>query len=125
MSKRDVRLFLNDMLEAINKVERYTAGLSFEGFASNEMVIDALTRNLEVIGEAAKHIPENLRAKYSTIDWKKVTGFRDIAIHAYFDVDLGIVWTIATQQLLDLKQLVIQMLQDLQKRSDALEKEEE
>ena len=64
MSKRDVRLFLSDILEAITKVERYTAGLSFEEFQANDMVIDAVTRNLEVIGEAVKRIPHELRVKY-------------------------------------------------------------
>ncbi len=114
MSKRDVRLFLNDILEAIRKVERYTAGLSFEAFEGNDMVIDSVTRNLEVIGEATKQIPEELRSRYQDVDWKRVAGFRDIAIHAYFDVDIGIVWTIATQRLADLKQVVNQMLQDLE-----------
>ena len=67
MSKRNVRLFLNDMVEVIAKIERYTSGMSFEQFENNEIVIDAVTRNLEVIGEAAKQIPAELRAKYSAI----------------------------------------------------------
>jgi uncharacterized protein with HEPN domain len=113
MSKRDVRLFLEDIMKAIVKVERYTAGLSFEEFENNEIVIDAVTRNLEVIGEAAKHIPLETRAGYDAIDWRKVAGFRDIAIHAYFDVDVEIVWTIVSQQLADLRLVVIQMLHDL------------
>lgn len=58
MSKRDVRLFLRDMLEASAKIERYTAGLDFDSFAGNDMAVDAVVRNLEIIGEAARHIPE-------------------------------------------------------------------
>ena len=113
MSKRNVRLFLEDILKAIEKVERYTTGMSFGEFESNELVVDAVTRNLEVIGEAAKHVPPETRAGYDAVDWQKVAGFRDIAIHAYFDVDVEIVWTIASNQLGDLKHLVIQMLRDL------------
>lgn len=114
MSKRDVRLFLNDILDAIDKIERYTAGLSFKAFAQNDLVVDAVVRNLEVIGEAAKNISPEMRAKYSAVDWKKVAGFRDVAIHAYFDVDLTIVWTIATERLADLKALIAQVLKDLE-----------
>lgn len=113
MSKRDVRLFLSDILDAIAKVEKYTAGLSFGDFQGNDMVVDSVTRNLEIIGEAAKQIPMDLRAQYTAIDWKRVCGFRDVAIHMYFAVDVEIVWTISTQQLEQLKQVVEQMFRDL------------
>lgn len=112
MSKRDVRLFLHDMLEAIEKVERYTSGLSFAQFESNDLVVDAVVRNLEIIGEAAKFIPPELRARYDAVNWSRVVGFRNIVIHAYFDVDVEIVWTIATQRLVELKPVLEQMLQE-------------
>jgi uncharacterized protein with HEPN domain len=119
MSKRDVRLFLTDILEAIGKVERYTAGLTFEQFEQNDMVIDAVARNLEIIGEASKNIPPKMRAKYSAIDWKRVVGFRNLAIHSYFAVDLDIVWTIAPQRLDELQAVVRQMLDDVERRQGA------
>jgi len=112
MSKREVRLFLSEMLESVEKIERYTAGLSFEDFERQEMVVDAVVRNLEIIGEAAKHIPDNLREQYQTLEWSRVVGFRNIVIHEYFDVDLEIVWTIATQRLPDLKVVLQQMLSE-------------
>lgn len=74
MSKRDVRPFLTDMLEAIEKIEHYTAGLSFEQFETNEMVVDAVVRNLEIIGEAARYIPPDLREQYHEIEWSRVEG---------------------------------------------------
>jgi uncharacterized protein with HEPN domain len=113
MSKRDVRLFLNDMLEAIGKIERYIAVLSFEQFERNDMVIDAVVRNLEIIGEAARNIPPDLRNKYLAVDWTRVVGFRNIVIHEYFDVDLEIVWVIATQRLAELKAVLQQMGRDM------------
>jgi uncharacterized protein with HEPN domain len=78
------------------------------------MVVDAVTRNLEVIGEAAKRVPGELRSRYEAIDWRRVADFRDIAIHAYFAVDVEMVWTIATERLGELKVVVQQMLQDIQ-----------
>jgi uncharacterized protein with HEPN domain len=113
MSRRDVRLFLADMLQAIEKVERYTTGLKFDQFERNDMVIDAVVRNLEIIGEAARQIPPDLRDQYPQIDWMRVVGFRNIVIHAYFAVDLEIAWTIATQRLSQLKTVLQQMLRDI------------
>lgn len=110
MSKRDARLFINDMLEAIEKVERYTAGLSYEDFQQTDMIIDAVVRNLEIIGEAARNIPVEMRENQHVIDWSRVVGFRNIVIHEYFDVDLEIVWTIATKQLAQLKSALQEML---------------
>ena len=112
MSKRDPYLFLTDMLESIEKVERYTAGLSFDEFEANDMVLDAVVRNLEIIGEAARQIPASLLEQYTQIEWSRVIGFRNIVIHAYFAVDVEIVWTIATQRLPDLEAVLREMLQD-------------
>lgn len=93
-----------------------TKDLSFEDFAQNTLIVDAVIRNLEVIGEASKNIPEDHRTRYNTIPWKRVTGFRNIAIHAYFDVDIQIVWTIATQGLLEIKTPIMNMLKDLEQK---------
>ncbi|MGC8878887.1 MAG: DUF86 domain-containing protein [Anaerolineae bacterium] len=114
MSKRDARLFLRDMLAAIAKIERYTSGLDFDSFEANDMVVDAVVRNLEIIGEAARHIPEHLRQQYAEVNWQRVVGFRNIVIHEYFDVDLEIVWVIATKQLPALQQALQAMLIDLE-----------
>jgi uncharacterized protein with HEPN domain len=112
MSKRDPSMFLIDMLESIEKVERYTAGLTFDAFEGNDMVLDAVVRNLEIIGEAAGRIPAAMREQYTQIEWSRVVGFRNIVIHAYFAVDVEIVWTIATQRLAELKAVLREMIQD-------------
>jgi uncharacterized protein with HEPN domain len=113
MSKRDPRLFLTDMLEAVEKIERYTSGLSFDQFEASDMVVDAVVRNLEIIGEAARYLPPTLRERYTQVEWSRVVGFRNIVIHAYFGVDVEIVWTIATQRLSELNAVLKVMLQDL------------
>ncbi len=113
MPKRNLRLFLTDILEAINKIQRYTAGFTFQAFEADDMVVDAVVRNLEIIGEAARQIPLELRDQYPGVDWVAVVGFRNIVIHAYFDVDLGIVWTIATERLPELAPLIQQMIEDV------------
>lgn len=113
MSKRDLKLFLFDILEAIEKIENYTKDLSFEDFTKNEMVIDAVVRNLEIIGEATKNIPDDTRLRYSNIPWKRVIGFRNIAIHGYFDVSLKVVWTISKERLPELKEQIKQIVEEL------------
>jgi uncharacterized protein with HEPN domain len=100
-------------MEAIEKIEKYTENLSFEDFTKNDMVIDAVVRNLEIIGEATKNIPEDIRLRYSNIPWKRIIGFRNIAIHGYFDVSLKVVWTIAKERLSELKPQIKHMLEEL------------
>jgi uncharacterized protein with HEPN domain len=90
--KRDYQLFLEDILESIEKIERYTTDLSFEEFFQNEMVVDAVIRNFEIIGEAVKKIPSEVRNKYPSVEWKNIAGFRDVLAHDYFGIDIHIVW---------------------------------
>lgn len=106
---KDALLYIEDILEAIRKIERYTAGLSLESFAAEEMVVDAVVRNLEIIGEAAKGIPPALTKQHPEAEWKKIIGLRDILIHAYFGVDLDIVWDIVVHKLPSLKETVQRM----------------
>jgi len=81
---RDYRLYLEDILEAAEKIERYLEGVSFQEFSGDSMRVDAVLRNLEIIGEATKNIPLEVRERQSAIEWRKIAGLRDIVIHEVF-----------------------------------------
>jgi uncharacterized protein with HEPN domain len=110
MKRKNHKLFVEDMLEAIEKIERYIRGLTHETFVKNDMAVDAVIRNLEIIGEASRNIPEGLREKYPDIPWKRMIGLRNIAVHEYFGVDLGIIWEIISRNLPETKPKIGAML---------------
>ena len=96
---RDYKVHLEDILEAIHKIRAYTAGMSLPTFAADAKTFDAVVRNLEIIGEAAKGLPEPVRAQHAEIDWKRIAGLRNILIHEYFGVDATIIWDIVQNKL--------------------------
>lgn len=97
----------------MEKIERYIKSLSYDEFTQNEIVIDAVIRNLEVIGEASTNIPEDVRKKYPAVPWKRMIGLRNIMIHGYFGIDLGIIWEIITRNLPETKPLVKNMSKEI------------
>lgn len=92
-------ILIEDILESASKIESYVTGLSFDIFANEDMRIDAVVRNLEIIGEAAKSISESTKSRLPQIDWKGMAGMRDRLIHAYHSVDVFIVWKTAVERL--------------------------
>jgi len=110
---RDSEVYLEDILAAAEKIQRYVAGLSEEEFAANELVVDAVARNLEIIGEATKGIPDDLRAKCPDLEWRKIAGLRDILIHHYFAINMAIIWEIVRDKVPELSQRVRQLLDEL------------
>lgn len=110
---RDYRLYLDDILTAIRNIEQYTKGLTFSKFKNNNLVRDGVVRNLEIIGEATKNIPAHLKNKYTTVEWKKISGLRDILAHEYFGIDLDVVWDIIKNKLPDLKKNTSRILKQI------------
>lgn len=96
---RNQRLFLQDIIEACEKILRYTSGMDFEAFIQNDMVYDAVLRNLEIIGEAAKKMPAEIRERHSQVAWRAMAGLRDILAHAYFAVDDATLWDIVQNKV--------------------------
>lgn len=103
MKKRNQKLYLKDILDSIQKIEEYTKGLSFGEFSHNKMVIDAVIRNFEIIGEASKNVSDKIKSFCQDIPWKEIAGMRDKVIHEYFGVDIEIVWKTIKYRLPELK----------------------
>ena len=103
---REWRDFLNDMLGALDELQEFTHGVSFTEFCADRKSINAVVRSLEVLGEAAKRIPLNVREAHQDVPWARIAGLRDKLIHGYFGVDLEIVWSIATTDAPNLRPLL-------------------
>jgi len=113
--KRNVNLFLQDILERIELIENSVRNLSENSFQENKEKVDANIRRLEIIGEAAKNIPNSFREKYPKVSWKKISGLRDLITHVYFGIDLDIVWNIIKNDLPKLKEQVKKIISELKK----------
>lgn len=99
---RDGTLYVEDIRRACDKVVRYSRGLHRDDFFADEKTVDAVLRNLEIIGEAVKHLPQEVRGQYPGIEWRKIAGFRDVAVHEYFRLDEDIVWDIVANKVAEL-----------------------
>lgn len=119
---RNSRVYLEDILEACARISRYTNGMTLETFLADEKTLDAVVRNLQIIGEAVKNLGPDVRELSPATDWKKIAGLRDIVVHQYFGVDGELIWTVVSSNLADLAKTVQRILDGTQtKRSPRLE----
>lgn len=113
MIEKECRDYIQDILDCINDAASFISGMTFDSFITDRKTINAVIRSIEVIGEAAKNVPETLRKKYPAIPWKKMAGMRDKLIHEYSGVDLEMVWKTATEDLPSIKPIISKVLGDL------------
>jgi uncharacterized protein with HEPN domain len=117
MSSRGVRLYLADIIDAIERIQHYTRGTSAQDFVRDGKTVDAVLRNISVIGEAAANIPEELKVAHPEIPWKEMIGMRNKVIHEYFGVDGEILWKTVSDDLVCLEKEVRSLLQKIVPRS--------
>ena len=111
--KRDPRLYLDDIIQAIAAIERYTQGLTKQDFDQNELVQDGVLRRLEVIGEAARHIPQELQTQAPEIPWRRIVGMRNRLTHEYFGILIDRVWNVVQQDLPPLRSKIQELREAL------------
>jgi uncharacterized protein with HEPN domain len=99
MPRREATLLVEDMLAAIRKVERYTAGMDQQAFCRDEKTVDAVVRNLEILGEAARQMPEEFILTHADLPWRQISGLRNRIVHDYLGLDLEIIWQVVRTDL--------------------------
>jgi uncharacterized protein with HEPN domain len=102
----------NQEIEAMNKIEEFVAGITFEEFQKDDKTSSAVIRKFEIIGEATKSIIDEIRTKYSGIPWKEMAGLRDRLIHSYFGIDYNLVWTTIKESIPKTKSLLKKILEE-------------
>jgi uncharacterized protein with HEPN domain len=115
--KKDDTVYLRHIIDAFLQIERYTNGVTYEEFLSNSLLQDAVIRQLEVMGEAARNLSADLQNEYPAIPWRQMISLRNRMIHAYFNVNLQIIWEIIQGDIPNLKQDMMRVLENLNQKS--------
>lgn len=115
MSEKIILHFLEDILEAIEAIERFIRQMDFEQFQSDEKTIRAVEREFEIIGEAVKKLPETITKDHPAIPWKAIAGMRDRLIHHYWNTEVEILWKTVEESLPPFKSSIIEIIKENQK----------
>ncbi len=107
---RDYRIYLQDILDSISRIENYVEDMTYEDFVDDQKTVDAVVRNIEIIGEATKNVPEDVRETYPDLPWREMAGMRDKMIHGYFEILHGILWETIKHDLSVIKPRIREML---------------
>lgn len=118
MSSRDWLFRIQDILGAIEKIERYVDGMTLTQFKQDELILDAVIRNFEIIGEATKNIPSGIRRSYPMIPWSEISGMRDVLIHEYFGIDVQTLWHTTKKDLPALQKHLEALFEDIKASRD-------
>jgi len=110
---RESKIYLRDIFNAMISIESFVGAMDFDQFKEDDKTTSAVIRKLEIIGEAAKNIPQSITKKYSTVPWKEMAGMRDILIHFYFGVNLNLVWQTVKHRIPQVKPTIKQLLDEL------------
>ncbi len=107
--KKDAEVFLEHILESIGLIENYTADKSFSDFIKSVQLQDSIIRRIEIIGEAVKNLPADIKNNYPEVPWKKIAGMRDVLIHEYFGIDLELTWQVVQKDIPELKRDILKI----------------
>jgi uncharacterized protein with HEPN domain len=112
---RDPKLYLRDIVEAMEAIEQFVEGVNFEAFTNNDMRVSAVIRKFEIIGEATKNVPESIKQSYASIPWRDMAGMRDRLIHFYFGIKYDLIWNTIKNVIPKVKLSINKILEDLER----------
>jgi len=112
--KRNHKLFVKDILDCIEKIDEFIGSMDFEKFIEDDKTKSAVVRKLEIIGEATKNIPKQIRQKYRKLPWADMAGMRDKIAHFYFGIDYTIVWEVIKERLPEIKPIIQKILKEME-----------